>query len=238
MLNGQLQPKKITDIVDNIDVYLSEMRKRGDKTEIPKQLNEYSWNFFRDVNPDKEKLNSLAIFLADHIYRYAAASELIDNYTKVYFMTVFTNLWDAIQSRGVDTFYILDNTIREDRFHLTIQLFALTGMAIVAPYAVMGNYIKYMSLEEQAKWVLSFDKEAFDPKKVTITIDSSDYLREEETLDLIKKYMEHSRNIVYIEKDDSVNYLDKVIDLSKNSSYTSFLRNKAPEDPNVIVIND
>lgn len=232
-----VKPNKITDLIDNIDLYLKEMREKHDKVEIPKWLNQYAWNFFRDTNPDKEKLKSLAIFLADHIYRYAAHVPLIDDYTKIYFATVFTELWDTIQSRGVDTFYILDNTLREDRFNLTIQLFALTGVAIVAPYFILGKYLKYMTTEEQAKWVLSFHNEAFDPKKYSMTIDSSDYLREMEVLDLIKKYMEKTRNIIYIEKDSSVNYLDKVIDIAKNSKYTSVLRNQAPDDPNVISIN-
>jgi hypothetical protein len=72
MLKSNLEPKKITDIIDNIDLYLAEMRKKDDKSELPRQLNDYIWSFFRDVNPDKEKLRSLAVFIADHIYRYSA----------------------------------------------------------------------------------------------------------------------------------------------------------------------
>jgi hypothetical protein len=149
---------------------------------------------------------------------------------------VLAELWDTIQSRGVDTFYILDNTMRNDRFHTAIQLFALTGMAVVTPYVVLGKYMSYMSIEEQGKWVLSFGGEAFDPKTVTMTMDSSVNAREGEVVDLLKKYMELKRNIVYIEKDDSISFLKTVIDISKNSTYAGFLRNRAPEDPNVIAI--
>ncbi|MDO8618346.1 MAG: hypothetical protein Q7R49_00190 [Candidatus Daviesbacteria bacterium] len=233
-----LDPKKITDIIDNIDLYLAEMRKKDDKKELPKQLNNYIWSFFRDVNPEKEKLKSLAVFLADHTYRYAATATQVDDYTHIFFASVITQLWDAIQARGVDIFYILDNEIREDRFILTIQLFALSGIAIVTPYTIKNNYLKYMALEEQANWALSFDGDDFDPKKYTMTIDSSEILRNMEVIDLIKEYMKHTRNIAYIEKDDSVNYLEGVQQLAKDSKYVSVLRNLAPDDPNVTMINE
>ncbi len=228
---------KITDIIEKIDLYLAEMRKNDDKTELPKQLTNYIWNFFRDVSPDKEKLKSLAIFLVDHTYRYSSSATQVDDYTRAYFATVITEFWDAIQSRGVDIFYILDNELREDRFLLTIQLFALSGIAVVSPYMVKGKYHEYMTVEEQAKWALSFSSEDFNPMKVTITMDSSEFLREEETLDLIKKYMKHKRNIVYLEKDNTVNYLDEVQKIAKDSKYISIIRNNAPEDPNVTLIS-
>lgn len=236
MLENNLQPKKITDLVDNIDLYLAEMRKNDDKVELPKELTSYTRNFFRDVNPDKDKLTSLAIFLVDHIYRYSAAAMQVDDYTKIYFTSVIAELWDAIQSRGVDIFYILDNSLREDRFLLTIQLFALSGIAVVSPYVVKGKYHQFMTVEEQAKWALSFTPEDFDPNKITLTMDSSEFLRQEETLDLLKKYMKKTRNIAYIEKDDSVNYLDEVQSIAKNSDYVSILRNNAPDDPHVTTL--
>jgi len=146
-------------------------------------------------------------------------------------------LWDAIQARSVDIFYILDNELHEDRFMLTLQLFALSGVAVITPYMVKGSYHKYMTVEEQAKWALTFNGDNFDPQKYTMTIDSSEYLREMETLDLIKEYIKHTRNIVYIEKDDSVNYLDDVVKIAKESKYTCVLRNETPENPNVTIIN-
>lgn len=238
MNEANLEPKRITDIIDNIDIYLAEMRKNDDKVELPNKLNNYIWSFFRDINPDKEKLQSLSVFLADHIYRYSASATQVDDYTRIYFASVVTKLWDAIQDRGVDTFYILDNEIRDDRLMLTIQLFALSGVAVVIPYMIKDVYQKYMTLEEQAKWVLSFDTEDFDPKKYTMTIDGGgDVVRGMDVIDLLKEYMKHTRNIAYIEKDSSVNYLEEVQQLARESKYMSVLRNKAPEDPNVTVIN-
>lgn len=125
MLNTTLQPKRITDIMDNIDTYLEDMRKNEDMKSIPNALTNYIWNFFRNVDPDKEKLKMLAVFLADHTYRYVTDVKLTDDYTEIYFASVVSVLWDTLQARGVDTFYILDNEIREDRFMLAVKLFAL-----------------------------------------------------------------------------------------------------------------
>ena len=142
-----------------------------------------------------------------------------------------------LQSHGVSTLYILDNEIREDKFMLTVHLLSISGIAVVTPYMVKGNYHKFMTIEEQGKWALSFTTEDFDPNKVIMTMDSSEFLRDMETIDLVKKYMEHNRNIAYIEKDASVNYLDEVRKIAKSSNYLSIFRNLAPNDSNVTVLS-
>lgn len=214
------------------------MRKRKDGKEIPESLTNYIWNYFRDTNPDKDQLNTLAIFLADQTYHYAAYTSLTDDYTRLYIASVFTYLWDTLQSRGIDMFYILDNELRNDRFMLTMQLFALSGVAVVTPYMVKGIYQKYMTLEEQAEWALSFNEEDCDPKTQTMTIDGNgEYSRYAEVADLIEKYMKQLRNIVYIEKDASVNFLDQVKQIAKESKYLSVFRNHAPDIPKITVIS-
>lgn len=235
---SSMQPQTLTDLIDKIDLYLEEMREKNDKKEIPTSLTKYIWWYFRDMNPDKEKLKFLALYLVDHIYRYAAYVTLTDEYTQLYFATVITELWNTIQARGIDTLYILDNELREDRFLLTLQLFALSGVAVVTPYVVKGTYHTYMTPEEQAEWVLSFNKDDFDPKKFTLTIDSSEEIRSMEVMELIKKYMEHNRNIVYIEKDASVNYLEDVKKLAMDSNYVCLFRNKAPDDPHILILSE
>lgn len=237
MQNTSLIPKKITDLIDNIDEYLEEMRINSDIKAIPNELNEYMWMYFRDINPDKEKIKLLAVFLIDHIYRYAADLDKLDNYTQIYFGTVITKLWDTIQSRGIDTFYILDNEIRDDRFHLTVQLFALSGIAVVFPYFVKGQYLTPLSVTEQAKWAMSFTQDDFDSNKVVITVDPHSEARWNELSSLILEYMSHTRNIVYIEKDASINFLDRVIKIAKESKYIVVFRNKAPQDPNVTLLS-
>lgn len=115
------------------------MREEEDVENIPKNLKQYAWEYFRAVELNKEQLRRLAIYVADKLYRVIMGMTIVDNYTRTYFVEVIPYLWDAIQNRGVDLFYILDNTLREDRFQALIELFALTGMAVVTPYTDNGN---------------------------------------------------------------------------------------------------
>ena len=196
-----MKPRKLTDLLDNMEAYIDEMRKTEDIETILKQLKQYAWEYFREVEIDKENLQRLAIFVADKTYRVVSYIELVDNYTRAFFAKVIPYLWDALQDRGVDTFYIIDNQIREDRFQATVQLFELTGVAVVRPY---GNHgiLDYELVEKQ-----------------------------------IKDHMAPVRNIMYIEKDASVNYLDKVLKLAKESKYLCIFRSKAPTNSQVEIYN-
>lgn len=235
--DSKVKPQNLVDLIDKIDIYLEKMRINKDMTEIPKKLSGYRWFYFRDVNPDKETLKGMALYLVDHMYRYISYARAVDDYTRIYFATVFGELWETIQSRGVDVFYILDNELQEDRFMLTVQLFALSGFAIVTPYFVKGTYHKYMTTEEQAKWVLSFTSDDFDPMRKVMTIDSSgDVVRFIDTESLLEKHMKHLRNIIYIEKDASVNFLEDIKKIAKHSQYLSLFRNHAPNMPQITVL--
>ncbi len=196
-----LKPHKITDLIDNMEAYIDEMRKTEDVETIPKELKQYAWEYFREVEISKEDLQKLAIFVADKTYRVVSYIELMDNYTRAFFAKVIPYLWDALQNRGVDIFYILDNQLREDRFRAIVELFEFTGMAIVTPYGKDGS-LEYEAVEKQ-----------------------------------IKNYMAPIRNIMYVEKDASVNYLDKVTKLAKESKYLCIFRNKAPTNSKVEVFN-
>jgi len=122
-ISSSIEPQRITDLIDKIDVYLEEMRSKKDKTEIPRILINYIWGYFRDINPDKEKLKMLALILADHTYHYAGKVMLTDDYTLLYFASVITELWNTLQSRGVDTFYILSNELREGEVYAYSSVF-------------------------------------------------------------------------------------------------------------------
>lgn len=195
-------PKTIFDLIDNIEIYAAEMREKEDMETIPKYLKQYAWEYFRTADLTKKQLNGLVIYVADKLYRIIMSMTMMDNYTRSYFAKVIPFLWDTIQNRGVDLFYILDNTLREDRFRTLVELFELTGMAIVTPYSDHGN-LDFAAVEKQ-----------------------------------IRGYMEPVRMILYIEKDTSVNYLDKIIQLARQSPYTTVFRNKGPEDSLITVYDE
>lgn len=174
------------------------MRSAVDAETIPKELKQYSWEFFRQTELNQDMLKSLAIFVADGTYRAIANLGVKDKYTWSYFSTVVPALWDALQDRGVDVFYIIDNEMREDRFELAVELFELSGVAVVTPY----------------KDVKSYD----DVEKK------------------FNEFMRSTRNIIYIEKDDSVNYIEKVKDFARQSKYFAFFRNQDVSNPDIEIL--
>src|SRR3989339_659807 len=197
-----LTPRNITNIIDNIEFYIGEMRKNKDDETIPKNLKEYAWQYFRDVEIDKEKLKGLAVFVVDKVYRVVANLTVVDNYTRAFFAKVIPFFWDTFSNRGVDIFYIVDNTFKNDgKFEAIVELFQFTGMAVVTPYNESG-VLDYETVEKQ-----------------------------------IKEYMAPLRMIMYLEKDASVNYLDQILKLAKESQSLSIFRNKASNDSQVELLN-
>jgi hypothetical protein len=125
----------------------------------------------------------------------------VDRYTYAYFAKVIPLLWDTLQDRGVDTFYILDNAIRKDRFTLYESLFSLTGAAVISPYTERGEIKDYSKVKRQ-----------------------------------ITACIAKTRNIIYIEKDDEANYLDKVSSIATATDYFVIFRNQGPESTEVEIL--
>lgn len=216
--------RKITDVLDNALDYISRMRSANDSVTISKQLGQYIWEYFREVEMTKEMLEGLAMYLVDKTYRTATEITIADKFTFAFFADVMAKLWDAVQARGVDTFYILDNTMTEERFGLVYNIFRLSGFCVVTPY-----------LETADKSALETQKE----KTVHIVMDPPllyDYCSIEAVEAQIRKFMRPIQNIVYIEIDSRVNYLEKVRDICKDSNYLSIFRNADPSDKKVEII--
>jgi uncharacterized protein YihD (DUF1040 family) len=197
------KPRKISDLIDNIEYYVARMRKTEDMDVIPEMLRQYALNYFRDVPLDDEAVRALALFTMDKTYRVAAYLEIFDNYTRAYFAKVIPHIWDYLHSKGLGVFYIVDNSFRNDgRFEAVTELFALTGIAVIAPYSKEGT-LEYETVERQIK-------EQMAEKKITM----------------------------YIEKDSSVNYLDRVKALATGSDYLCIFRSKASANPLVEILEN
>lgn len=145
------QPRKISDLIDNIEYYVGKMRSTNDTDIVPEMLRQYAMSYFKDVPLDDKALRALALFTMDKTYRVAANLEIMDIYTKAYFAKVIPHFWDYLHNRGLSIFYIVDNTFRNDgKFEAIIELFTLTGISIIAPYSTEGP-LPYEEVERQIK---------------------------------------------------------------------------------------
>lgn len=195
------EPLSIIDVIDRAEEYISEMREKKDMETIPKYLKQYAWEYFREVKLDEDKLKSLAIYVIDKIYRITAEMTISDVYTKSFYAKILPFFWDTFQNRGIDVFFVVDNTFNNDgKFELIIELFSLSGIAVVTPNG--DRNLEYAEVEKQ-----------------------------------VKDYIAPVRMIMYIERDDSVNYLDKIIEIAKKSNYLCIFRNKPSKDPHIEIIS-
>lgn len=169
---ARLSPHKLTDLADCVVVesYIDAMRSQGELLAIPRWLRHYAYSYCRDVPLDEEKLEALAIFVADHTYRYSASVTAVDAYTRMYFTDVVGYVWDILRHRGVRMFYILDNEIRDDRFILAAELLMRAGVVVVTPYdghadfesvaedlrvrMAVGRHVAYIEKDQSVNYIV------------------------------------------------------------------------------------
>jgi hypothetical protein len=187
-----ITPKLSSDSIELMEVYIAYMRAHKDFDTVPDMLNCFNDQIFVGKDISTDQLRQLAVYAIDKIYRIAAELETYDTYTEVYFKKVIDRFMKALQDKGIEVFYILDNEIREDRFELAVKLYEMSGATVVTPY-ISDKTLSFEEVEER-----------------------------------FKSPMAHGRNIVYIEKNASVNYIQKVVDIACASTYIRIFRNYAP----------
>ncbi|HET7561449.1 MAG TPA: hypothetical protein VFJ87_03610 [Rhodanobacteraceae bacterium] len=82
---------------------------------------------------DQDGLLFVAAAAQDLLYRYVMQLSILDRYTRAYCSVAISCFFKQLSQHRVRTFYILDNTLREDRFQLVLELFDLSGISTVTP---------------------------------------------------------------------------------------------------------
>lgn len=203
-----LKPNKIQDVVFRIFEYLPAMRKmeKDEAMRFVSFLENYIKEYFAKETDDLE-LKKMSVELTDELYLQISELEVRDIHTDGYFGIVVNRLFWELSQKGVLCFFILDNSLRDDRFKLTTELYKSAGFSVVHPYAV--NELTYS------------DNYTKLPTKT--------YKEVEKIIDESKN---HKKHILYVEKDNEVNYLKDILYLAEEfqSDYVCIFRNKAPSE--------
>jgi len=85
-----------------------------------------------DVREDSG-IKIVAASAQDILYRHVARLSIMDRYTRIYFEQAVWYFFTQLTSRGVRTFYILDNSLQDDRLGALLQLFDTGGVATITP---------------------------------------------------------------------------------------------------------
>jgi hypothetical protein len=206
MVIETLKPTKIQDIVFRIHEYLPAMRKmkKEQVMEFVKFMENYIKEYFANEIDDLE-LKKLSVELTDVLYIQISSFEMRDIHSDGYFGIVISKLFKELSQKNVFIFFILDNSIRDDRFKLTTELYNSIDFRVIYPYAT--------------------DKLEYSPEYTKLP--SADYKKIEKEID---EAVEQKKHILYVEKDDSVNYLSKVLQIGEEyqGQYVCVFRNTAP----------
>ena len=208
MIKEELKPYKIQDVVFRIYEYLPEMRKmeKDEAVEFVSFLENYVKEYFAKQTDDLV-LKKMSVELTDELYIQISAFDVRDIHIDGYFGIVIKRLFWELSQKGVLCFFILDNSLRDDRFKMAVELYKSSGFNLIYPYVI--DELKYS------------DKYTRQPIK--------DYKLIEKEINVSK---ENKRHIFYIEKDNSINYLENVLRLAEElqNEYVCIFRNKAPSE--------
>jgi hypothetical protein len=215
-MNEKITPQNIEDIVDNINVYLEKIRKMNndDKIKTINRLEQFVKQYFKNTNIDRSKLIQTSSYLIDTLYKNIINLPGFDINTNGYFGIIINRIFFELSQKGVYIFYIIDNSLRDDKFVLLKILFKNAGFDMITPNNIaMENTFKNF----------------YDTSPEFTNGQNLDYKTIENQ---IVESIKNKRHIVYIEKDNSVNYLSNVIKLADEfqNKYVCIFRNTSIED--------
>lgn len=207
MIKDNLQPKNIADIIHRMDEYLTEMRaNRQGSMEFMNDLEKFIRDYFKQSTFNELDLKKDAVAIVDGMYIQINRFMMRDIHTEGYFGIIANLLFFELARKNILVFFILDNSLRDDRFKLTVELFGVSHFTTIFPYSteelVHSNDFTQLPIKEY--------------KAVEKQIDDA---------------VAEKKHIFYLEKDGSVNYLHNVLALAEEfqNKYVCVFRNQAPD---------
>jgi len=123
----------LLDCIAGFPVFVDGLRKNGaDDYGVTAAIGDLI-NLVQQADKGGEDLSLLGALAPDLLY--IRVSELLDfdRWTRVYAGMAPQLLLDQLRVRGVSSFYILDNSIREDRFDALVKIFSDVGYSVISP---------------------------------------------------------------------------------------------------------
>lgn len=113
---------------------IDEMRATSDDTSIPNSMIAHTLDAFSKLDSSHQKSIKLAASTAqDLLYRRVAELSIFDGHTEAYVTQVIRYFFMQLSGHEIRTFYILDNTLRDDRYMLLLKIFDESGISVVTP---------------------------------------------------------------------------------------------------------
>jgi hypothetical protein len=133
-MRGPSRAAECFDCVVAFPTAVERMRATGDDHDLAQTMIAGTRVAFEALeSPDRHGLLFVASAGQDLLYRYVMRVTILDRYTRAYCSQVVRYFCERLSERDIRTFYILDNTLRDDRFAATLELFELSGIVTTTP---------------------------------------------------------------------------------------------------------
>jgi hypothetical protein len=132
-LTNESTEANLLDCIAGFPLFVDGVRKNGADAESTAAAINDLINLFQKADEGGEDLSLLGAFAPDLLYIRTSELRDFDRWTRVYAGMAPQLLLDQLRVRGVCSFYILDNAIREDRFDAIVKIFSDAGYLVVSP---------------------------------------------------------------------------------------------------------
>jgi hypothetical protein len=110
----------LLDCIAGFPLFVDGLRANGAGDECTTALIADLINLFRNADERNEDIRLVGALAPDLLYIRTSELQIFDRWTRVYAAMVPQLLLDQLRVRGISSFYILDNSIREDRFDVRL----------------------------------------------------------------------------------------------------------------------
>ena len=125
----------LLDCIAGFPLFVDAMRNAEDGAEISMRLVDELLRRFSEADETRLDLSLVGSAAPDLLYIQIMGLICFDDWTLRYTRFAPRVLFDELRKRGVCSFYILDNAIRDDRFRALVEIFREAGFAVHSPNA-------------------------------------------------------------------------------------------------------
>jgi hypothetical protein len=211
MYPKELQIQSLEDVISRSEEYISFMRDLANDRAVAfaSELEEYVVVYFDTAKIDKALLKQDAIELLNELYMILVHLDIVDEYTYLYTDIVLGSFFYKLEELGIRIAFLLRDILEDTLYYELQKLFEHMLFTVVVPY--YGD-----ALDEED---VSLDESTFSQ------LPAKDYTF---VLDDITETMKAGGHVLYIEKDESVSYIPRIIDaaITPRNNYHTLYRNK------------
>lgn len=213
-------PEELEDIVFSMGEYVEVMRAMDPiaREYFVAKLEEFVIVYFATERIDKLTLKRQSVLMAHRLFIELHQFEAVDDSLRMYVDRVIGSYFTESSYHEVGVFLALDDTFSDEFFMLLCDLFTQAYFAVVTPY------------------VRITDADAMRESGSVTTLMSRSFVSVEG--DIIEA-LQRNRHVIYIEKDQSVSYMHKILDIidTIKTGYQCVYRNKPLPFPHALWIH-